>query len=363
MARKVTDGSGGRPINLDVATPPAVALCGWSGSGKTTLIEALIPRLTVRGLTVAVVKHDAHGVQLDTPGKDSDRFFRAGADVVLRGPGEIAWRARPSAATTLERTLRRLARRHDVVLVEGHKETPLPKLWLASADGEPAPSEVANILDVLPWEGERVARAEALVVARLDESLAATPLIGGILVGGASRRMGRPKQLLEVEGVPMAERVASILEPEVGEIALLGAGDVPQSMARRRRLVDVDGIHGPLAGILAAVRWAPRAAWIIAACDLPKIDAAALRWLFGQRRPGRWAVIPRLEAGVEPLFAMYEPQAGELLEDLAAAGEAAPRRLAENAKVAVPEVPAALEHCWFNANTPHDVGAAPRRPR
>jgi len=359
--KKVTDGRGGRPMQSDVANLPVVAFCGWSGSGKTTLIEALIPRLAERGLAIAVVKHDAHGVQLDTPGKDSDRFFQAGADVVLRGPGEVAWRAWPSEKTTLERTLRALARTHDAVLVEGHKQTPLAKVWLAAADGEPPPPEIANILQALPWEGDRVARAEALVLARLEASLAATPVIGGLLVGGASRRMGRPKQLLEVAGIPMAERVASALEPHVDEIVVLGSGAVSESLTRRRRLVDVGGIEGPLAGILAAVRWAPRAVWVIGACDLPRIDAAAVRWLLDQRRPGRWAVMPRLEAGVEPLLAQYEPQAGELLEDLAAAGESAPRHLAENAKVATPAVPEGLENCWFNANTPRDLSAAPVR--
>ncbi len=67
---------------------PVLAVCGWSGSGKTTLLESLIPLLRERGLQVAVVKNDAHGVEVDRPGKDSDRLFRAGASVVLRSPRE-----------------------------------------------------------------------------------------------------------------------------------------------------------------------------------------------------------------------------------------------------------------------------------
>ena len=62
---------------------PVLGICGCSGSGKTTLIEALIPRLHSIGLQVTVVKHGAHNVNIDVPGKDSDRFFRAGADVSL----------------------------------------------------------------------------------------------------------------------------------------------------------------------------------------------------------------------------------------------------------------------------------------
>ena len=44
---------------------------GWSGSGKTTLIEQLIPRFIRAGLTVSVIKHAHHRVDIDKPGKDS----------------------------------------------------------------------------------------------------------------------------------------------------------------------------------------------------------------------------------------------------------------------------------------------------
>ncbi len=65
---------------------PVLAVCGFSGSGKTTLLETAIPRLVERGLAVAVVKHAAHGFQVDRAGKDSERLFRAGATIVLSGP-------------------------------------------------------------------------------------------------------------------------------------------------------------------------------------------------------------------------------------------------------------------------------------
>ncbi|MDP6460361.1 MAG: molybdopterin-guanine dinucleotide biosynthesis protein MobB, partial [Gemmatimonadota bacterium] len=61
---------------------PVLAVCGWSGSGKTTLLDRVIPEITARGLSVAALKHDAHGLKVDPRGKDSDRLFRAGADVV-----------------------------------------------------------------------------------------------------------------------------------------------------------------------------------------------------------------------------------------------------------------------------------------
>jgi len=167
--------------------------------------------------------------------------------------------------------------------------------------------------------------------------------------------MGRPKQLLEVNSGTMVERVAAALAASVDEVVLIGEGEIPDALARMRRLADAPEARGPLAGMLAAVRWAPSGTWIIAACDLPEIEAAAVRWLLGQRRPGRRAVVPRLPGGLEPLLALYEPPAAELMEDLAAVGEWAPHRLAERAHVATPEPPPELRRCWFNANTPRDL--------
>ena len=64
--------------------------------------------LVGRGLSVAVVKHDAHGFEVDKPGKDSDRLFRAGATISLRGPHQQFERRGAGAALTLESTLARL---------------------------------------------------------------------------------------------------------------------------------------------------------------------------------------------------------------------------------------------------------------
>jgi len=77
---------------------PVISVCGYSGSGKSTLLEAVIPRLIAQGLSVAVVKHNAHGFAVDREGKDSDRFFKAGATVALRGPDEQFFRRNASSS-------------------------------------------------------------------------------------------------------------------------------------------------------------------------------------------------------------------------------------------------------------------------
>ena len=181
------------------------------------------------------------------------------------------------------------------------------------------------------------------------------PILGGVLVGGHSRRMGRPKQLVEIGGVTMTERVVHALSGEVDEVVLLGDGPVPATLDKRPNVADARDCRGPMAGILGALRAEPEACWVVAPCDLPLLRRAAVRWLVGTRNRGTWAVLPSLDGFVEPLFALYEPEARTLLEEAAAAGEYALHRLASSSRVATAEPPAVLRRCWFNANTPQEL--------
>jgi len=182
-------------------------------------------------------------------------------------------------------------------------------------------------------------------------------ILGGVLVGGLSRRMGRPKQLVEIGDGTMIEHVVRALSGEVDEVFLLGEGPVPESLEGLSRVADADDCQGPMAGILGAMRAEPEACWVMAPCDLPLLRRAAVRWLVGSRRPGAWAVLPSLEGFVEPLPALYAPQARALLEEAAAAGEYSLHRLTSSSRVATAEPPAALRRCWFNANTPQELGS------
>lgn len=62
---------------------PTLSFTAKSGTGKTTYLEKLLPLLKQEQLRIAVVKHDAHGFQIDKPGKDSYRLTQAGADHMI----------------------------------------------------------------------------------------------------------------------------------------------------------------------------------------------------------------------------------------------------------------------------------------
>lgn len=113
---------------------------GWSGSGKTTLVERVISRLAGEGVRVSLVKHAHHSFDIDQPGKDSHRHRTAGASEVLVSSREryaLMHELRGARELTLDEALARLSP-CDLVLIEGFKRAPIPKLeiWRAAV-GKP----------------------------------------------------------------------------------------------------------------------------------------------------------------------------------------------------------------------------------
>lgn len=103
---------------------------GWSGSGKTTLIEKLIPRFVGRGLRVSLIKHAHHHFDVDVPGKDSYRHRNAGASEILVTSSRrwvLMHELRGAQEPSFDEQIRHFSP-CDLLLVEGFKFAPIPKL-------------------------------------------------------------------------------------------------------------------------------------------------------------------------------------------------------------------------------------------
>jgi molybdopterin-guanine dinucleotide biosynthesis protein B len=103
---------------------------GYSGSGKTTLIENVIPLLVSAGLRVSLVKHAHHAFDIDQPGKDSYRHRQAGAGEVMLTSAKrwvLMHETGEAPEPELPEQLRRMSP-CDIVLVEGFKNQPMPKI-------------------------------------------------------------------------------------------------------------------------------------------------------------------------------------------------------------------------------------------
>ena len=139
-----------------------LGVIGWSGSGKTALLVALIPLLRGRGISVSTIKHTHHGFDMDRPGKDSYRHREAGAHEVLIASTHrwVLLHEVEGAEPPLPALLQKLEP-VDLVLVEGFKSHPFPKLEVYRAVlGKPpiwpdSPDVVAVASDTEPDTGGR----------------------------------------------------------------------------------------------------------------------------------------------------------------------------------------------------------------
>jgi molybdopterin-guanine dinucleotide biosynthesis protein A len=145
---------------------------------------------------------------------------------------------------------------------------------------------------------------------------------GAVLVGGASRRMGRDKATLDLDGATLVERVAAALGACVARVRIVCRPDGHRD-AGFDRIEDRHAERAPLVGICAALRACEASAMVIAACDLPRIEPrivlalAALVPVGG----GPQIVAPVSERGPEPLLAVYRPSLVPEIEQRIARGE------------------------------------------
>jgi len=114
---------------------PLLGFCAWSGTGKTTLLKQLLPLLRQQGLAIGVVKHAHHSFDIDHPGKDSYELRTAGAEQVLVASRNRVALVREIPKERNEPSLQEVLHcldpaALDLVLVEGYKQAPLPKIEL-----------------------------------------------------------------------------------------------------------------------------------------------------------------------------------------------------------------------------------------
>ena len=103
----------------------AVAFTGPSGSGKTTLVEK-VAKVLIEDKKVAIIKNDPKDKAVfDVEGKDSDKFTKTGAEVVVTSP------TRTTYFSQREKSLNEIVamvNNFDILLVEGLKNLPLPRI-------------------------------------------------------------------------------------------------------------------------------------------------------------------------------------------------------------------------------------------
>lgn len=190
----------------------------------------------------------------------------------------------------------------------------------------------------------------------LDNSrFPAADVTGVLLAGGRSRRMGRDKALLELQGEPLAKRVETVLRELCTKVIV--AGDRPD-LARPDLPCLPDLFPGsPLGGLYTALKHVDTPYIFAAACDLAWPDAALARAIIARGRGSDAAVI-RSAAGWEPLFALYGKGCLEPMRQQLQAGNYRIYDLFERVRVTTldaAELPSGWGRSLVNLNTPDDL--------
>ena len=161
------------------ATLRVVGLAGLSGSGKTTLLTAVLPALIARGLRVSTLKHAHHAFDIDQPGKDSYRHRQAGARQVLIA-SDRRWALMSEHdqghAPSLPALIAQL-HDNDLVVVEGFKRQPFPKLLIhrQAVHGRLCAQDLERFCDLCaiasdtPVQCQDLAAQHGLAVLALDD--------------------------------------------------------------------------------------------------------------------------------------------------------------------------------------------------
>ena len=182
-------------------------------------------------------------------------------------------------------------------------------------------------------------------------------VLGLVLAGGKSRRMGSDKASLVRDGRTQLERAIELLEEHLDKVFVStrpGQEDDPLR-SRFSQIVDRYDDLGPVAGILSAMDERPEAAWLVLACDLPNIDSATIRFLLdGASADHPATAYTSVHDGLpEPLCAVYRPGARPIIERFVADGINCPRKMLINSPTHLLEQP--NPGALHNINSPEDL--------
>jgi len=129
---------------------------------------------------------------------------------------------------------------------------------------------------------------------------------GVILAGGKSLRYGTNKAFVEVEGIPLIERVFKVMDTLFEEVILITNTPNLYSYLDRPMFEDIYKGKGPMGGLLTALSVLfPRPGFIVA-CDMPTLNADLIRHMVTAAE-GFDIVVPMIGHRFEALHALYGP--------------------------------------------------------
>jgi len=185
------------------------------------------------------------------------------------------------------------------------------------------------------------------------------PFAGAVLCGGASRRMGRDKALIVLDGRPLAGRIAEVVGA-AGARRVVAVGGEPTALREAGLTVieDRDPGAGPLTGIVTALAASDDDIVFVAACDLIHASAEAVAATVQALQADATADVaaPLVEGRRQWMHAAWRRRAGMPLAAAFAAGERAVHAAVAAGGLRVVDV-AVDASAVADADTPADLPA------
>lgn len=184
---------------------------------------------------------------------------------------------------------------------------------------------------------------------KITEGIA--PMMGLVLAGGKSMRMGTDKSALKYHGVDQLSHSVSLLGKFCAEVKVSVAKQADDETRPYDFVEDSFSGLGPFGGILSAFRLNPNAAIMVLPCDVPLVDEALLQELVSRRNPSKVATCFHNPSTnfPEPLITIWEPKAYGVLLQFLSQGYSCPRKVLINTNIE--EVHTASADKMMNVNT------------
>lgn len=193
-------------------------------------------------------------------------------------------------------------------------------------------------------------------------------ILGAVLAGGRSRRLGRDKALLEYRGEPLVLRAARVLKQVFSRVVVVSPLRESYSRLDLDLVEDIVPDAGPLGGLHAALVDGDGRNVFILACDHPFVEAPLVRYVTtlhskpgeeGGRSRAAKAQVAQWKDRLYPLCGLYSAECREPIGERLSRGELRVHdflRSIETRAVAITEeLPFYHPGALVNLNRPEDL--------
>lgn len=181
-----------------------------------------------------------------------------------------------------------------------------------------------------------------------------------ILAGGKSRRFGKDKAFLEIEGRPVLPDLVARLVTLFDPVRVIVDNASKLNLNAITILQDRVAGMGPLGGLLTALENSPTPHVFVAACDMPFLDTGVISFL-ADRLQNEDILVPSVKGSEEPLAAFYSVRCVGSIQTCLEKGERSLRAIWPAVNTRIVELAGhfpleLLRRCFLNVNIVPDTG-------